>query len=350
MRRYLPVHAAIVAAIITHTNRAQAEVTFEWVIIANAGNNEDPLNSGTIPGIGSVAGGYRIAKHEVTNSQYAEFLNSVDAAGTNPNAIYNIGMNGNRGGISFNAGAPNGNKYTVKPNMGNKPVNFISYFAAMRFVNWLANGQTSGGTETGVYTISNGVSEIRAANAPFFIPSENEWYKAAYHQPSSDGGDADNYWLYPTRSNAIPTVATCNSTGDITNPGTNVANYDNGADWNRLNGHVTTVGSAGAGSDSYSGTSDQGGNVYEWTEAVMLGSNRSLRGGAMANPELDLRSSARIPNLPASTDFRFGFRVGSSLVQGGIPTVSQWGMVAMGLLTLTAGTVLVRRRRVNLEQ
>lgn len=51
--------------------------------------------------------------------------------------------------------------------------------------------------------------------------------------------------------------------GDISNPGANVANYGNGADWNGLVGNVTTVGSAGPLSYSFYGTADQAGNVFE---------------------------------------------------------------------------------------
>jgi len=55
----------------------------------------------------------------------------------------------------------------------------------MRFVNWLENGQPAdgSGTESGVYTIGSGVNETRAAAASYFIPSEDEWYKAAYYDP-----------------------------------------------------------------------------------------------------------------------------------------------------------------------
>jgi len=35
--------------------------------------------------------------------------------------------------------------------MSDKPVNYVSWFDAARFSNWMTNGQTSGGTETGVY-------------------------------------------------------------------------------------------------------------------------------------------------------------------------------------------------------
>jgi hypothetical protein len=59
--------------------------------------------------------------------------------------------------------------------------------------------------------------------------SENEWYKAAYHDPVNavaDAGGTPDYWLYPTQSDSAPTVSAANVTGDISNPGTNVANYN----------------------------------------------------------------------------------------------------------------------------
>ena len=154
------------------------------------------------------------------------------------------------------------------------------------------------------------MSETRRFGPKFFIPTLNEWYKAAYHQPSDDGGDVDDYWLYPTAGNDIPTIATATATGDIGNPGPNVANYDHSADWNGENGNVTTVGSAGPLSESYYGTSDQGGNLLEWNEAV-IGLHRSVRGGSWLVPESSLRSS-HPSNLPPSLEHEdVGFRVAS---------------------------------------
>jgi hypothetical protein len=46
-------------------------------------------------------------------------------------------------------------------------------------------------------------SEKPACGPTYVLPSENEWYKAAYHQPAEPGGDTDDYWLYPTRSNVL---------------------------------------------------------------------------------------------------------------------------------------------------
>ncbi len=324
-----------------------AQVTFEWATVGNAGNAADSLNDEAIPGIGSVATDYRIARYEVTNAQYTEFLDAVAATDTNHLYDERMGLDA-RGGIT-RSGSSGGYTYSTKANMGNKPVNYVSFFDAMRFVNWLHNGQPSGAQETnttedGVYTISDGVSETRAANARFFIPSENEWYKAAYHQPSAQGGAAGDYWLYPTTSNVQPSAATATAIGDIANPGTNVANLNTNADWNAQDGNVTTVGSAGVGSESFYGTYDQGGNVYEWTEAV-IGSFRGFRGGAWGFNGVFLRSTATIQanDEPSSQDNRIGFRV-ASRTAGLIPTVSGWGLAAMMLLTLTAGTLLVRRR------
>lgn len=191
-----------------------AEVSFEWAIVGNPGNPPDPLNTGLIDTIGTVEETYLISRNEVTNAQYVEFLNAV--ASTDSNGLFSPNMESNpRGGI-VRTGMSGSFAYSTKPNMEDKPVNYVSYLDAMRFVNWLQNGQPSGSqssstTESGAYLISDGLSETRMMGADFFIPSENEWYKAAYHQPASAGGDGDDYWLYPTATNSVPSVATADS-------------------------------------------------------------------------------------------------------------------------------------------
>ena len=307
--------------------------------MGDPGNPPDQLYTYDNPNnlrFGAVDYTYRISKHEVTNDQYAEFLNAVDPMGTNPNGVYSSNMGSSpRGGIAFDAGAASGSKYSTKTNMGNKPVNNVQFVDAMRFTNWLENGQPSGGsgTETGVYTIGNGVNETRAPGATFFIPSEDEWYKAAYYQPAAQGGDTDHYWFYPTTSNAPPTIATANAVGDISNPGTKVANYNAGADWNGLDGNVTTVGSAGAGSMSFYGTFDQAGNVWEWNEAVIRSSYRGLRGGDWITHFGVLEASNRFDGNPYHEFDVIGFRVAS------IPEPSSLLLGALG----TIGLVLRRR-------
>jgi len=243
-----------------------------------------------------------------------------------------------RAGIT-RSGSSGSFTYATKTNMANKPVNFVSFFDSMRFTNWLHNGQGAGSTETGVYNIANGVSETREPNATFFLPSEDEWYKAAYHQPASQGGDSDNYWLYPTTSNSnIPTVATANSVGDISNPGTNVANHFSGADWNGLNGNVTTVGSAGPNSASFYGTFDQAGNVWEWNEAVLLGSSREIRGGSLFDLfGGNLRSSNSLFRGPSLEFDSIGFRVASVVPEPASASLALLGLGGLGLLRRRRG-------------
>lgn len=285
-------------------------LNIDTVPVGNLGNAPDPLTGNLY---GSVGYAYRIGTHEVTNAQYAAFLNLK--AASDPLALYNTSMGSDaRGGIT-RSGASGSYAYSVKPNMGDKPVNYVSWYDSIRFANWLHNGEGTGDTETGAYTLlggtptpSNGPSITRNVGATWFLTSENEWYKAAYHQPVADGGDADNYWLYPTASNSVPTIATADLVGNISNPGANVANYLLGADWNSQNGNVTTVGSAGPLSESFYGTSDQGGNVWEWNEALISGSFRGVRGGSFSSGGF-LQSSDRFADNSASGYYNVGFRV-----------------------------------------
>ncbi len=311
---------------------AASAVVYEWVTVGNAGNAVDSST-----GYGDVNYDYRIGKYEVTNAQYTEFLNTVDPAGTNPNSIYSSFMGSDaRGGIAFDSLAANGSKYSVRANMGNKPVNFVSWYDAARFANWMNNGQGAGSTETGAYTLTGNTGlTTRNTNSTIWLPSENEWYKAAYHDPvnaGADGNGTTDYRLYPTRSESAPTVSAANVTGDISNPGTNVANYLSGADWNAQDGNVTTVGSAGAGSASYYGTFDQGGNVWEWNDAV-IGSSRGLRGGSWSNDGNDLQSSFRFDVSPVLKFSGIGFRLAS------VPEPSSVLMVGL------AGVAFLTRRR-----
>ncbi len=289
-------------------------VTIPTVPVGNLGNAADPLTGNLY---GSVSYDYRIGTTEVTNAQYAEFLNFK--AASDPLALYNTNMGSNtRGGITRSGSGTIQDPYVyaVKTDMGNKPVNFVSWYDSIRFANWLHNGQGAGNTETGAYTIlggtptpSDGLSITRNPGAIWFLTSEDEWYKAAYHQPAAQGGDSDDYWLYPTASNLPPTAATADSVGNISNPGANVANYLSGADWNAQSGNVTTVGSAGPLSDSFYGTADQGGNVWEWNEALISGSFRGDRGGYWAVNAVNLQSSYRGLVGPTVENSAIGFRV-----------------------------------------
>jgi len=321
--------AAGAASFVAASAAFAGPVTMDWSTVGNAGNAADPTN-----GFGAVGYDYRIGTYEVTNAQYASFLNSV--AASDPNGLYNTNMGSNaRGGIT-RSGSDGSFTYSVRENMGDKPVNFVSWFDAARMSNWMTNGQGSGGTESGVYTFDgvfsiSGITRDLSNPNQVFIPTEDEWYKAAYHQPAAQGGDSDDYWLYATMSNSVPTVASATSIGDVANPGQDVVNYLGGADWNGLSGNVTTVGSAG--STSFYGAFDMNGNVWEWNETLM-GSSRGVRGGSFLSVESGLRSSLRGSSLPTFGDFANGFRLASP-----VPGPGSVALLAVG------APLLARRRR-----
>ncbi len=107
----------------------------------------------------------------------------------------------------------------------------------------------------------------RNANATIFIPSEDEWYKAAYYK---SGGENAGYWLYPTQSNSTPSNL-------LSATGTNNANYDETAYTDSVN-FLTPVG-AFADSPGPYGTFDMGGDVSQWNETATNATERGLRGG-----------------------------------------------------------------------
>ncbi len=293
---FLPL--AVSAAVITS---ASATVTIDWVSVGNAGNAADPST-----GYGAVGYNYQIGKYEVTNAQYGVFLNakaSTDNYGlyNTEMAFYGITRSGSSGSFT----------YSVTEALANRPVVYVSWFDAARFSNWLANGQGSGDRETGSYTFNN--SETSGTNftanpgAQVYIPTENEWYKAAYYRGAT-------YSLYPN--------------------GENVDDAFTAADGNISSSASTNVGTYSS-DPSFYGTFDQGGNVFEWTDAVSPGGlDRMIRGGSWEYGANLVKSSYRGDFLPTDESFSVGFRVAA------IPEPS--GLVLTVLIG--AGFVCHRRR------
>jgi formylglycine-generating enzyme required for sulfatase activity len=322
---------------------AFAQVTISTVSVGDVGNANDST------GYGNVDYRYNIGVYEVTISQYTAFLNAV--AKTDTYNLWNpsMGSDLNIAGIS-RSGLSGSYSYTVLGS-GNRPVTYVSWFDAARFVNWLQNGQPVGAqgpgtTETGTYTLlgaTSGVGFTRNATAIYSLPSENEWYKAAYYQPAAQGGDVDNYWLYPTRDNAIPNSRNAGN-GGPTDPNSanffrddGIANGYNGG--YAINNSLTApagnalmdVGTYSLAS-SYYGTFDQGGNVWEWTDGVS-GSLRVIRGGSWSGSESTLRATTRSTFFPANENSIIGFRVV-------VPEPGVAGLLSTGLVLLA-----LRRRR-----
>ena len=226
--------------------------------------------------------------------------------------------------------------------MGDKPVNFVSWFDAARVANWLQNGQGSGSTETGAYTLvggqTSGTAPAKNPGAQFYIPTQNEWYKAAYYKGS---GTNAGYWAYPTQSNAAPTAVTADSTGNGSAGSTgNSANFASGAIWNSITGNVTTVGTNG-GPSAY-GAFDMGGNVMEWNDLTgAAGTTRGLRGGSwLSIGPLSLSPSINDSDEPSYEAAGVGFRLAIPVP---VPEPSTYAMALAGLAC--GGYSMFRRRK-----
>jgi formylglycine-generating enzyme required for sulfatase activity len=270
-------------------------VTIDWAFVGGPGNSCDPQPQGPDPGcFGAVGYAYSIATYEVTNSQYAEFLNAK--AVSDPLGLYNAAMASVSGGIT-RGGSSGSYAYAAKPGRENTPVNYISFFDALRFLNWLNNGQGGGDTETGAYTLlgatatpSNWATVTRNESAVIFLPSEDEWYKAAYYDVATM-----SYFDFPAASNSQTACALPGATPNTANCLSAV-------------GSPTPVGSYTT-SLSPVGTYDQGGNVFEWNEFAAGTGGRGVRGGAFnSTQQTDLKASSRFNVSTLTEHGSFGFR------------------------------------------
>ena len=270
-------------------------------------------------GYGSVDYTYWISKYEVTNAQYAEFLDAVAAA--DANGLYNpaMGSNATFGGIT-RSGVSGSYRYDAKVGFENKPVVFVSFLDALRFANWLHNGQPSGPqdastTEDGAYSFGTTTSiGRRHAGALVFLTSEDEWYKAAYYDAVSM-----SYFDHPAGADApMDCVAPTADTG-------NAANCAGGPP-------LTDVGAYALSGSPY-GTFDQGGNVSEWNEALTV-DGRGIRGGNFFGVSSYPLLSARVRSATerVNEDEARGFRVATL-----VPEPGSGLLVLTGLLGLAAG-------------
>ena len=138
--------AAAVAALMLLMSTAQA-VTIETVPVGNPGNAEDTRYGD--PGYGDVDYEYNIGKYEVSAGQYCDFLNAV--ADTDTYGLYNGNMWSSGYGCKIQqSGDPESYTYSVAADYADRPVNYVSWYDAVRFANWM----TTGNTESGVYNTS----------------------------------------------------------------------------------------------------------------------------------------------------------------------------------------------------
>lgn len=298
---------------------AKATVVMDWVTIGDTGNVADVHGDG----YGRVDSIYQIGKYEVTTGQYTKFLNAVAAADTY--GLYNTDMWANEYGCKIErSGSAGSYNYSVASDYANRPVNYVSFWDASRFANWLHNGQRTGiqdntTTEDGAYTLtSDGISNntvTRNPDAVIFVPTENEWYKAAYYD-----GDTAIYYDYPTGTDSVPSNVLIEP-----DPGNNANFYQDGYTigspyWR------TEVGEFENSASPY-GIFDQGGNVWEWNETITDLPYRGIRGGAF-NYVGNLQASSRYSTDPTFELDNFGFRVAQ------VPEPCTIILIALGGLAL----------------
>lgn len=267
---------------------------------------DDVSNPADTTGFGSVSYLYKMAMYEVSQS-------AIDKATAN-------------GMTNVAAGA-----WT-----GNQPAALMTWYESAAFVNWL---NTSTGRQAaynltfsgGVWSMSlwnvndawtlGGTNLFRNKNAYYFLPSENEWYKAAYYS-----GTGSTYFDYPTGSDTAPAVVASGTAA-----GTAV--------YASL-GAPAAVDSAG-GLSPY-GTRGQGGNVWEWSETAVDGvnnvpsENRIVFGTAYNTGAVGMLSTYRGNDPVGQSVAVIGLRVAA------VPEPSTW---AIALAGLACGGFSVCRRR-----
>ena len=270
--------------------------SFPFVLIEIAFSSVgDPGNPPDATGFGSTPFEYEIGTFEVTTGQYAAFLNAV--ADDDPNGLFHDPDE--PGYLIHRVGSPGSYAYeTLGGGDDLTPVNFVSLYDAMRFVNWLENGQPVGAqgpttTEDGAYTITPaGIAANSIARNPgarFALPSEDEWYKAAYYDPLGDQ-------YSPTRR-------------DRTHRAMLPAPAPGRARTARTRSGFPSVVGSYTDSPSPNGTFDQGGNVWEWTDD-REGGDRRIRGGAFDSVASDLAASnSGLAMDPLTEADDLGFRV-----------------------------------------
>ena len=324
-------------------NMGSGLTSLEMVPVGNINNPADTriMNTDLTTGYGSVNYAYSIGKYDITAGQYAEFLSVVASDGPGPTTDP-FGLYDSRMAINTSYGSQinyNSNTHTYLAALPNEPVIYVSWGSAARFCNWLQNGQKTYAqaplsTEYGSYSLNGFTDNARLMTikrnpeCQYYLPTEDEFYKAAYYDPNKGGPGVDGYWLYPTKSDTAPSNV-------LSSTGTNNANcMTNSGSTLGAAPYTTDVGSFTNSQSAY-GTLDQGGNVWQWNEGVVASTSRGLRGGSWGDSYKCLDAAYRFSGLPTYTRETIGFRIAS------VPEPSSLAM----FLSIAIGVLLWWKRR-----
>lgn len=296
-----------------------------YVLVADAGNRGDIANRF----LGRVNYCYCISKTELSNSSYCSFLNAV-AVFADPYGLYDENMARAACGGIIQTKIGNKYQYRCKDGWEERPVVYVNYYDICRYANWMHYGcprtgkcelgTTEGTKVRGAYDTSD-FEEVRSGQkrayesfgkrnkgAKFWIPSENEWYKAAYYDPQIIGNR--KYHDYPTRS-SIP-------------PSQNQANYMVNNHLALGNPYFVAPVDSFDNAPSYYGTLQQGGNVWEWIEDWQYGiiGSRGLRGGSWSYTFYGLNAINTDPGGLDNSGYVFGARLCQQATPNGWQPVS----------------------------
>lgn len=289
--------------------------TIDTVTVGDAGNDSEPVGEGSggfgpDASIGGVGYEYTIGTYEITAGQYAAFLNAVATSDTY--GLYNEQMWSDPQGCRIQRSGEDGAYfYAVAVDRADRPVNFVSFWDACRFANWLHNGQPGGvqdatTTEDGAYTLNgyndaDGRTIVRNSGAMWRLASEDEWHKSAYYK---SGSATAGYWDYATAGDVAPANVVVDP-----DPGNSACYRKDGVHCIGSPYWQTPVGEFENSASAY-GTFDQNGNVWEWLDTVVVDERRGTRGGSwMTINSTDLAASYRNYSPPLTESDQIGIRV-----------------------------------------
>ena len=299
-------------------------------------------------GRGRVGYEYSIGKFEVTTAQWVEFFN---AAYDRPDAqLPHLFPPSVWGAQPAPANNPGGRRWSVVPGREMYAVGNISWRMAAMYCNWLHNDKStdraaflSGAYDVNTFGSVPGFPGIfsdqftRSPGARYFIPSWDEWLKAAHYDANKNGPGQGGWWLYSTTSDTAP----------IPNPPGSLVPGSNGqvnAAWSQqYNGVISPFAvplGAYAGVTSPWGLYDTAGATMEWTEEVLTDVTgvryRVLDGSWWVDGPVgvDMAGFPAADDFPNVSTFDRGFRIASAVPGPG-----------SGSLLVFAGACFAVRRR-----
>ncbi len=240
----------------------------EFMMGSNQSDKEKPIHSVQVSD-------FYLGKYEVTNAQYAAFLNVKGNQNEGGTEWYNVSGEGYKGYAEAAIQRRDG-VWVVKEGRENHPVNYVSWYGAMAYGNWL-------GEQTGQL--------LR-------LPTESEWEYAA-------GGGTNNRTLYA---------------------GTNVEKELGEFAWYTVTTKDTGTRPVGQKQPNGLGLYDMSGNVWEWCadwyredyykkspsnnpKGPSTGADRVVRGGSWSGRSGGCRVAARGSDDPGYRNNNIGFRL-----------------------------------------